>query len=72
MERKEVSASTLNIVINALKFHYGEILKRRFVYEIERPKKDKKLPVVLSKEEVMKILTASSNIKHRAILMLIY
>jgi len=71
-KRREASASTLNIAINALKFYYGEVLKRRFVYEIKRPKKDKKLPVVLSREEVSKILSSVSNIKHRAILMLVY
>jgi site-specific recombinase XerD len=55
-----------------LKFYYGEILKRRFVYEIIRPKKDKKLPVILSQEEVSRILSSISNIKHKLILMLIY
>ena len=55
-EKKNCSASTLNIAINALKFYYGEILKQRFAYNIRRPKKDKKLPVVLSQEEVSKIL----------------
>jgi site-specific recombinase XerD len=67
---KEASTSTLNTAINAL--YYGEVLKRRFVYEIKRPKKDKKLPVVLSQEEVSQILSSVNNIKHRAILMLIY
>lgn len=33
-KNKEVSTSTLNIAINALKFYCGEVLKRRFVYEI--------------------------------------
>ncbi len=71
---KEVSTSTLNTAtaINALKFYYGEVLKRRFVYEIKRPKKDKKLPVVLSQEEVFQILSSVNNRKHKAILMLIY
>lgn len=55
-EKRNCSASTLNIAINALKFYYGEILKQRFAYNIRRPKKDKKLPVVLSQEEVSKIL----------------
>jgi len=32
------------------------MLKKKFIYEIKRPHKDKKLPVVLSKEEVAKIL----------------
>ena len=48
------------------------MLKRRFLYEIKRPRKDKKLPVVLSKEEVAKILSSVDNVKHKAILMLIY
>ena len=72
VEEKEVSASTLNTAINALKFYYGEVLKRGFVYELKRPKKDKKLPVVLNQEEISKILSSITNIKHRLILMLIY
>jgi len=72
VEEIEASTSTLNSAINALKFYYGEVLKRGFVFEIKRPKKDKKLPVVLSREEVFHILSSVSNIKHKAILMLIY
>jgi site-specific recombinase XerD len=72
VDRRKVATSTLNIAINALKFYYGTILKRKFSYEIKRPKKDKKLPVVLSQEEVSKILSCVSNLKHKAILMLTY
>ncbi len=67
-----MSASTLNSAINALKFYYGNVLKKKFIYEVKRPRKDKKLPVVLNKEEIAKILSVPSNIKHKAILMLIY
>ncbi|CAD7770458.1 Tyrosine recombinase XerA [Candidatus Methanoperedenaceae archaeon GB50] len=42
------------------------------VYKIGRPKKDKKLLVVLSQEEVLRILSSVTNLKHRLILMLIY
>ena len=69
---KKASASSLNTAINALKFYYGEVLKKRIAYEIKRQKKDKKLPVVLSQEEVSMILSSVTNIKHRLILMLIY
>ncbi len=72
VEEKNVSTSALNSTISALKFYYGIILKRGFVYEIKRPKKDKKLPVILSKEEVTRILFSIDNIKHKAILMLTY
>jgi len=69
---KDASTSTLNTTISALKFYYGVVLKRNFVYGIKRPKKDKNLPVVLSQEEVSQILSDVKNIKHRAILMIIY
>ena len=72
VNQKKVATSTLNIIINALKFYYGEVLKKKFAYEIKRPKKDKKLPVVLSQEEVSRILSSVTNIKHRLILMLVY
>lgn len=71
-KRKKSSASTLNIIINALKFYYVDILKKNFIYEVKQPKNNKKIPVVLSKEGVMEILNVHSNIKHKAILMLIY
>ena len=71
-EEKQSATSTLNQAINALKFYYGTILKKKFLYEIRRPRKDKKLPVVLSKEEVAKILSSIENIKHKAILMIAY
>lgn len=42
------------------------------MYEIKRPKKDKKLPAVLSGEEISALLSSIANIKHRALLMLTY
>jgi site-specific recombinase XerD len=72
VEKKNAATSTLNQAINTLKFYYGTMLKKKFIYDVKRPRKDKKLPVVLSKEEIAKILSAQDNIKHRAILMLVY
>ena len=71
-EEKQSATSTLNQAINALKFYYGSMLKRKFIYEVKRPRKDKKLPIVLSKEEVAKIINSVDNLKHKAILMLVY
>tara|TARA_B110000902_G_scaffold41898_1_gene45361 strand:- start:1075 stop:2238 length:1164 start_codon:yes stop_codon:yes gene_type:complete len=39
---------------------------------LERPKKSRILPTVLSQEEVLKIIQCTQNIKHRAILTLLY
>lgn len=70
-ERRSVTA-ILNQAINALKFYYGTMLKKKFLYEIKRPRKDKKLPEVLSREEVSRIMKRTDNIKHKALLMTIY
>ena len=71
-EEKQSATSTLNQAINALKFYYGTMLKKKFMYEVKRPHKDKKLPVILSKEEVAKILSSMDNLKHKTLLMLVY
>lgn len=71
-EKKGAATSTLNQAINALKFYYGTVLKKKFAYEVKRHRKDKKLPVVLSQDEVAKILTSLDNVKHKALLMLVY
>lgn len=45
---------------------------QRKIYTIDRPRKEKMLPEVLSEEEVVQLLNATENIKHKAILMTIY
>jgi len=69
---KNLTASTVQIILNALKFNYGQLLKREFIYEITGPRRDKKLPVVLSKNEINSIIESISNLKHKTIIMLIY
>lgn len=69
---KNISTSTVQIMISAIKFFYGEILGRDFTCDITVPRKDKKLPVVLSRNEVMAVLDSIANLKHRTIMMLIY
>jgi len=73
IETKNISTSQQNQRINAIKFYYEKILgKEKQYYDIHRPKKEQKLPRVLSKNEVKRILNSSNNVKHKCILMLIY
>lgn len=73
VEDKRVSASTQNQAINAIKFFYEHVLNQpRKTHYLDRPLKERKLPAVLSEEEVIHLLSASSNLKHRAMLTLIY
>ncbi len=73
IEEKEVSMSYQNQAINAIKFYYEQVLGRPVkTYYIQRPKTGRKLPNVLSEQEVQMILKHTANIKHKAILSLIY
>ncbi|QOI98482.1 MAG: tyrosine-type recombinase/integrase [Flammeovirgaceae bacterium] len=73
IEKRKLSVSTQNQAINAIKFYYEKVLKQeKKVYELERPMQEKKLPEVLSQEEVMLIFEATENLKHRTMLMLLY
>lgn len=70
---KELSISFQNQVVNAIKLYFKTIKETAInIEKIYRPKRQKLLPNVLSKEEVKKILNAHVNIKHKAMLCLIY
>ena len=73
VEDRQVSTSYQNQSINAIKFYYEQVLggSRKF-YFIERPVKERKLPVVLSEQEVVRILSSVNNLKHKCLLMIIY
>ena len=71
-ERK-VSTSYQNQSINAIKFYYERVLGgQRKIYTIERPRREKYLPAVLSEDEVARLIRVTQNIKHKAVLITIY
>ncbi|MFN6115117.1 MAG: site-specific tyrosine recombinase/integron integrase [Flavobacteriales bacterium] len=73
LARSGKSNSYLNQLVNAVRYYYKDVLgDATRVKFIERPRKERKLPSVLSEEEVAAILTAPGNLKHRCMLMLIY
>ena len=73
IREKKVSTSTVNQCYHALKFLYERTLNRMWVMaRVPRVKRLKQLPVVLDREEVESLFSVTKNLKHRAILMLIY
>ena len=73
MHNHGISSSQQNQRINAIKFYYEKVLGReKQYYKVERPRKERKLPTVLSKQEVNLLLNFSVNIKHKCILTTIY
>lgn len=73
IDKKKISKSTQNQAINAIKFYYEKVLgQQKKVYFLERPFKEKRLPLVLNQDEVISIFGAVTNLKHSLMLMLIY
>ena len=71
--KNNFSASFQNQVVNAVKLYFAAIQHKKMDVElIHRPRREKVLPNVLSKEEVKAILDAHVNIKHKMMLCLIY
>lgn len=73
VQQRQVSWPTLVQAVCALRFFYHRTLGRRWMIEfIPYPRRVKKLPLVLSQEEVLALLEATTNLKHQAILATIY
>ena len=70
---KKVSWTQFNQAVCALRFFYRVTLPRDFAVEhIPFAKKKKPLPTVLSVDEVRRLLSATTNSKHRAMLSVVY
>ena len=73
MEERKASQSVLVQTYSALKFFFENTLQKQWnAIRIPRCKQRRKLPGVLTREEVESILSATKNLKHRAILMTLY
>ena len=73
IETKKVSVSYINQTISAVKILQHDVIGRDWdPIKIRLPRRDIKLPVVLSKEEVKSLIETTRNLKHRAILAVIY
>lgn len=72
-KEKQVSWSTFNVHVCAIRFFYREVLRVEWdVEHIPYQKRGRRLPVVLSCEEVRALLDVTTNLKHRTLLMVIY
>jgi site-specific recombinase XerD len=70
---KQVSASTFSQTLHGIKFFYQHTLKREWTFfKLVRPRREKKLPVVLSVMEVHRILECLYHPLYRVCLSTIY
>ena len=70
---KNISPSQQSQRISAIKFYYEQVLgRKKQYYQLNRPKKERKLPLVLTEEEAERIFNHCNNLKHKCILMTLY
>jgi site-specific recombinase XerD len=72
-DERRLSRSSCTVALCGIKFLYEYTLRRRWpVFELIRPKKEKKQPVILSREEVQRILGCIQKDQYRVCLSTIY
>jgi integrase/recombinase XerD len=71
---KKVAPGSIHVAIAGLRFLYKVTLKKPWTFQdvLPLPKKPQKLPVVLSREEVLQFLSCVADLKHRVILTVCY
>lgn len=73
VEHRRISRSYQNQVVSALRFLYERVLEKpKLALRIPRPRGSRRLPEVLSRSEIARLLARVRNPKHRAIVMLLY
>lgn len=66
------SSSSVIVFLSAIKYAYSNIIKKEITHGIKRPKRERKLPSVLTKEEVRKLFNSLINKKSKLIISLMY
>ena len=74
LQEKKLAPGTVEGRMSALRFLYKKTLKRRDIAydDLVFPKVPRKLPVVLSPDEITRMIEAAPNLMHRTILMVLY
>jgi site-specific recombinase XerD len=71
MDKGQKPAS-ISLAMSAIRFLHDEMLGKGLFAKIKLPKPEKKLPTVLSKEEIRKMLDATKNAKHKLLIAFLY
>lgn len=74
LHRQSLGAApqTVNLYLNAIKFFYGQVVKSSGKIDIRFAKRNRRIPVVLSRVEIMLVMRNIKNVKHRLMVALAY
>lgn len=69
---KQYDPSSVALARSSITFFYDEVLKKKLTIDIKTPKKQRKIPEVLTKEEIKIILDSIKNLKSKLLIELMY
>jgi len=74
LQERKLDPETVEMRMSALRFFFKKMLKRRDMHfdDLPFPKTPRKLPTVLSPEEVRRMIEGTTNLMHRTLLMVLY
>ncbi len=72
LQEKNKAPKTVNLYKFVIIFFYNEVLNIDKKIDIKLSKKARKLPVILSKNDVLKLIDNTNNIKHKFVLKIAY
>jgi len=72
MSDRKYRPSSINLALSSLKFFFNEILQNRAFNAVKAPKSEKKLPTVLTKDEIRRMLNIIQNPKHKLLIEFMY
>jgi len=70
LQLKKKEPASVGHIVFALKYFFKEILSQKL--DIPNPKRNKKIPEILTKEEIKSMIDLTLNIKHRLIIKILY
>jgi len=73
LQERKLSVRTVGLHTAALRFFFCKTLKRAYpVEEVPYPRAPRRLPIILTREEAVRLIDSASNLFHRAIVMTLY
>ena len=70
---QKLAPRPVKLHVCAIRFFFNRVLRRRYLLdETPYPKVPRRLPQILSREEVAQVIAAAQSLTHRTILMLLY
>lgn len=71
-QQKGLSSQTISLYANAINFLYLQVYKKHGFMRLKHPKRTKRIPTVLSRNEIEEIVSSIGNLKHKLIISLSY